>query len=684
MNEARLRKLRANAANPAYRAAAAEVRQKAEFALRLQYPIRPGDTAAWGHDYHCHDDGAKLVFAWEDGGDHICSQCGKAWRGEPFDSARRYHVHHQLGLQARSLGAMWQMTGEHRYAIEAARILSEYAEHYAGFPEHGNVPFNGPGKLFAQTLDESHWIINLCLAYRFVEDCLDAHGHREQVRESLFRPCADFLVRHIEQQIHNHNCWITAAIVCVGLTLDDETVAKAGLHGRYGLLDQLERGILEDGLWYEGSMHYHYYVLDALIWVSLLGEGGAADLRRHPKVERMFETPLRLLLADGTFPIMNDMKPGYGLKDVAPNYEAACDWYGAERFGAWLAAANAGGERGSLHALLFGCEADVPAANPGEGGRSACAPASGLALLTNRAGWELVVKHAPFGGEHDHMDRLGLSLRHGKLPFFIDCGTTAYGVPVHYEWFKHTYSHNTLCIDGKDQPPADARLVGFREESWGTWCEGEVSWGEAETYRFQDCIQLPKHRTDWDLTAYGGVRARRVNVLRDGYLLDIVKVELPAKRQVDLIYHVSGKLADPAGWAPSLETLGSLDQRWFRDKRQRAGRNCRLQWLLDDGQAQAEVLQVGAWQADGLLLRADTPGNPPTVTRQTLVQRVAAERETIFVNAFFFDSGEPAGLSVDPIVSGGEELTLLLAAGGDSHRYRIRWLPEAAELEWLS
>src|SRR5690606_13927581 len=104
---------------------------------------------------------------------HVCSKCGKAWSGEPFDSARVFHVHKQLGIQARSLAALWLIKGDLADALEAKRILLGYAEHYKDFQVHGDIPYNGPGKLFAQTLDEAHWIIDICMAYDFIAEQLD-------------------------------------------------------------------------------------------------------------------------------------------------------------------------------------------------------------------------------------------------------------------------------------------------------------------------------------------------------------------------------------------------------------------------------------------------------------------------------------------------------------------------------
>jgi hypothetical protein len=66
---------------------------------------------------------------------------------------------------------------------------------------------------------------------------------------------------HRSPQIHNHEVKISAALGILGFVLEDDTLLEFAVNQPYGLRWQLEHGLLAEGLWFEGSVHYHYYAL---------------------------------------------------------------------------------------------------------------------------------------------------------------------------------------------------------------------------------------------------------------------------------------------------------------------------------------------------------------------------------------------------------------------------------------
>jgi len=217
---------------------------------------------------------------------------------------------------------------------------------------------------------------------------------------------------------------------------------------------------------------------------------------------------------------------------------------------------------------------------------------------------------------------------------FIDPGTTAYGVPAHYDWFKHTYSHNTVCLNGKDQPPADGKRIQYRKESWGSWVESLVNWADEE-YRMKSAIVLPPDMCSWDETAYRGAAIHRINAITDDALLDIVKVSVPDKRAIELLYHMSSRLAMNGEWLPFVGLLSGLDQQWFYDK---WGKPFvpeeALHWSMSAG-----MLEQAGWCSEpSELILADMPDNPPNRSRQSLIHRVTAHgaQDVLFVHAFAY------------------------------------------------
>ena len=47
----------------------------------------------------------------------------------------------------------------------------------------------------------------------------------------------------------------------VGIALGREDYIRHALEDKYGLRYQLEHGLLQDGMWFENTFHYHFYGL---------------------------------------------------------------------------------------------------------------------------------------------------------------------------------------------------------------------------------------------------------------------------------------------------------------------------------------------------------------------------------------------------------------------------------------
>jgi hypothetical protein len=643
MNAKRLSVLGQNAQSPHFKHVLAALESDVQHAL--SYPhlleIKSGN---WAHYYYCPNDGTRLTFHRERPHEHHCSVCKTNWTGDPYDGAWISIAHSTAANELKRISVMYAISKETSYLEHITSTLLHYATYYKELHIHGDIPYNGPGKLFAQTLDEAHWIIDLCVAYSFIENSL-TEEEITSIHEGLFEPCARFLIDYKEKQIHNHAVLITSAICMIGLLTGYETIHKLGRDGEFGLLDQLRRGVLDDGFWYEGAFQYHYYALSPIVEYGLLAEGTKWDIMTLPEVKKMFDFPLSFLLPDGSFPSLNDASTKTSLTSYPHFYEVALSWYGDDVYKELLLLAY-GMEarddlcilpvkRNSLYSLLYGEPLQKKAYSTMHLKKlltkHASSATSGLTKLVNNNGWHLTVKHSLFGGEHDHMDRLGVSFGYKNIPVFIDPGTTSYAVPAHYDWFKHTYSHNTICINGKDQPPQDAKLLHVADEPWGTWTESLVKWNRTPYY-VEDKIQLPKEQCTWDEETYEGVTYRRLNLLTDNCLIDIVYVTSPSNRTIDLLYHLSGRLEDDRLWKPTTVPLSNLTQSQLEEKREKPLHSLEnYTWQI----GATQLLQSSWCSHQGMLFHAKTMNNPIHLKRRdTLIQRVTASNDVVFINAF--------------------------------------------------
>lgn len=699
MDKKRLERLRTNAGQPEFREALALLRKEAEEASRITYTIRVNEHGQWTHYYYCHEDGTELNFQWDLPFSHRCPTCGKERTGEPFDSAWTSIAHTQIGHAVYHMALLTLIEPDTQRIDRVKSYLMAYANHYETYQTHGDIPYNGPGKLFAQTLDEAHWMIDLAMGFDAIRGHLTPE-EEAQIRSGLLEPCAHFLIEHKEKQIHNHSVLITSAIASIGLLLGNEEIIREGLEGEFGLLDQIARGIFEDGLWYEGNVQYHFYAFQSLLHYALIAEGTQWDVWTNKALKAMFDFPLPAALPSGDMPTLNDARLGHNIGTYTRYYEIALDIYGDEIYRSLLNTAYGTAwtdkqfidvktvRRDSAYALMFGRELE-PEEGKGQSlwdtaHRTQSLPASGLTKLVNRAGWQAIIKHSRFGGEHDHMDRLGLSVVCGSVPLFIDPGTTAYGIPAHYGWFKHTYSHNTVSIAGADQPPRDGNLIQLSEQPWGVWVETAVDW-LADDFYMKDRIILPPELSPWDMEVYRGVQIRRINVLAEDHLLDIVSVTVPELRDVHLNTHFSGKMlfcTGAASWAPTDERLGTLDQKWLKHKQHLLAGSRSFSYQMRTGSL--EQLTWCSKPAD--IYSALTPDNPPSGNRTTLIQRVDVANTVLFIQALNYDPNKdcgsrsiaPAKLLVNEL--GGDRYLIELLKPEERLRYVLDLSRSAAEL----
>ncbi|OBZ13422.1 heparinase II/III family protein [Bacillus sp. FJAT-26390] len=699
MNDQRLNRLRTNASLPHFADAMMLLRHEVEEASQITYGIGPEEHGEWTHQYHCHHDGAQLAFDWRKPLSHLCPVCGTVWTGEPYDSAWTSLVHVTIGKAVYNMALLHMIEPDPKHLGQIKTFLTAYADYYEGYLVHGGIPYNGPGKLFAQTLDEAHWIMDLTLGFYWIREHLSLE-ETAHIRGGLLAPCARFLIEHKEKQIHNHSVLITSAIASIGILLNDEAIIRSGLEGEYGLYDQIRRGRFEDGLWYEGNVHYHFYAFQSLLHFALMAEGTPWEVWQTAGLKSMFDYPIHLILPNGDMPSLNDAGNRAGIHMYAPFYEIALDIFGDELYRSllntaygteWAEEPFSGAKavaRSSANALLFGRElAPIEGASShplwNAAHRNISLPASGITKLVNRKGWQAVIKHSKFGGEHDHMDRLGLSVVCGDMPLLVDAGTTAYGVPAHYGWFKHTFSHNTVCLNGADQPPADGRVIRFEEQPWGAWTETAVDW-LSEQYEMKDRIHLPLELCPWDRNAYEGAVIRRINALTDGYLLDIVSVTVPERRKVSLMNHFSGMLAEngAASWQLTDDRLCALDQRWLKQKRKlmTSTRASSFHYQLEEG-----CLRQLFWSSQPCdIYTALTPDNPPDRDRTSIVMRADTDQRIVFVQALLYDSNHKTDLdafdSLAVNMLADNEYRIVIATAGERQAYSLFWHESGAEL----
>jgi hypothetical protein len=498
----------------------------------LNYETRVPETgcATWNHYFFCPEHSVRLIWDRKSPNKHRCPVDGAVFTGEPYYGAWWRWLN---GLNAKAsyeLAVLWLLTGEKRYRDKVIEILMQYARYYPDYQEHGGIPYNGPGKANAQTLCEANCHADFVRGFDLIAAELTPQQH-DYIAVRLLRCGADFLMRHRGNQIHNHEVKIGATIGMIGAVLNDSTYLDFAVNSRYGLRYQLQHALLPGGLWFEGSLHYHFYALQAFMAFEKFTHHTPFSLLDEPFYPQMLSLPLRLLMPDMSLPKVNDCVDGQQKLNHSDIYEFAWSYYGDKEYGRMLSFLYRERPRDNLDTLFYGQRLPteslaVPQANEHN-------PGAGFTIIRPVPGRAICLKHGPYGGEHDHYDRLNLIVFNNGNALFPDLGTTGYGAPLHYGYYKNSFSHNTLCVNGLNQPPAIPRIVEWQEAPEQTRLVMEVDW------KTQATLPDSKTRVEWDEEAYRDVVFRRTIVVTDNLLIDKWQIENPHQQCVDAIYLIN-------------------------------------------------------------------------------------------------------------------------------------------------
>ncbi|TCV96764.1 heparinase II/III domain-containing protein [Biostraticola tofi] len=506
----------------------------------LAHPLRVPETgiATWGHYYFCPRHGTRLIWDRHHPHQHRCPVDNEILSGEPYDGAwwRIMNGHNcRAGYQ---LALLWMLTGEPSHARRVQDILLSYACYYPDYEEHGGIPCNGPGKMNIQTLCEANCILELAKGYDIVRETLSA-TQQEYIEQRLFRSAADFLCRQRQNQLHNHEVKVNTAIGVLGLLLQDDQLVRFAITEPYGLRWQLQHGLFDEGLWFEGSTHYHFYVLQGYFDWEKFARCTPWSLMNDRLYEKMLDFPLTLLTPDGTFPMINDAVSGQNQLHHYDIYEFAWRHYHKPAYAAALNRIYQHEPRDNLDAFLYGC-ASLPAVPALATHRLVHAPDAGLTLICQPEHQHgLLVKHMPFGGEHDHYDYLAITLwRHGHavLP---DLGTTGYGAALHRQYYKNSAAHNTLSVELTNAPPAVPEVRVLEQTGDGFHLGVAVDWRKAPP-------RLPSFSLpEWDQQAWRDIRFCRHLLVNEGLVFDIARIDNPHCKTLYWTLHIDGERQAP-------------------------------------------------------------------------------------------------------------------------------------------
>lgn len=349
---------------------------------------------------------------------------------------------------------LYRLTGNEKYAEWAAAQLDFYAEHYREWQPQRK---DQGARLYWQTLDEATNGTKYIDTVRLLEGWITP-ARKQLWWEKFFKPEAEVLA-HGFQSIHNIATWHRCAEAEFALVYHDAALWRDAIDGKFGLRNQIAKGITADYLWWEQSLHYNEYVVEALLTLftqaGLAGRGG--ELAPEMVVaENLMLAPIYLRFPTGMLPNPAD---GTGIEFV-PHRSFLASTYRV--FPTTLGLTEAAHDR-NWDTLL-----DPPSASPRPDTLPAVVSAnlesSRMAVLRHGS-WQVFLHYGQLTASHAQAEALNFSAFYGATDITHDPGTVGYGSPFHKDYYTKGLNHNVPLLNGEGEtPPQAGKLLEFSAE----------------------------------------------------------------------------------------------------------------------------------------------------------------------------------------------------------------------------
>ncbi|MEP6692877.1 MAG: alginate lyase family protein [Gemmatimonadaceae bacterium] len=360
-----------------------------------------------------------------------------------------------------TLGQAYALTGDARYVARLSSLLGAWID--------GNPPKRGIN--WASSLEISLRSIAWLWALQLIRDAPGLDG-------ALLRRALGVLHvsgKHIETYLSTYfapNTHLTGealGLLSLGSFLTDSADAARWRDAGWRILvEQAERQIRADGVYFEQATWYQRYTADFFLHAILLarGAGLAVPAPMARRVEAAVDHLMYLTQPDGRTPLIGDDDGG---RTLPLDARAPADFRGTLALGAalfargdWAAVADGATESvnwtlGAGGLVAF--DALVPAEPPAT---SIGFPDGGYFVMRDRWARDaqyLVADCGPHGAlidAHSHADALAFVLSAFGRPLLIDPGTYSY-VGADRDLFRGARAHNALLLDAAgSSDPADA------------------------------------------------------------------------------------------------------------------------------------------------------------------------------------------------------------------------------------
>ncbi|MFY0686449.1 MAG: heparinase II/III family protein [Cyclobacteriaceae bacterium] len=392
----------------------------------------------------------------------------------------------------------------------------------------------------------------------------------------------------VGEAIMNHEASALTGSIFAALFMEDMATLDHIMEAEGGLIDQLTKGTMPDGWWFESTVNYSYLVVERFTLLAQAFENYGWDFynRRFPVrykskdfdnakegytgmkfdiwgpidkntigLEEMYTGHIPMMDEQAYVVSSNDSKA------TRPHtfYELAYRQFPKASI-AWVLNHSS---RKDWEALLYGVPEIPKAADPRS--ESAFSPNVGITALRSQTPErnasqqiQAYVKYGTHGGWHGHFDRTGLLAldRNGHRYFGTEMTWFGYGNPGYKECVQTSATHNMVVVDELQQEavPSEQILFYAGDLFQTSVVQTNARWREIPTWNIDKFPPWDDKEFDPD---FKPILQRRLTVVTDDYVVVADYLSSVQKHTYDWLLHPIG-IEGIEGAIPTGEKLDSL------------------------------------------------------------------------------------------------------------------------------
>lgn len=271
--------------------------------------------SGWIHDYYCDKDGAELIFDISNNKYFECPICHHKYNDEKRKRAWIIKYRYKIFNTIEEYSKKYLEEKDKNYLEYIELALEYYSLNYDKFAIHnknGEIFYdykngeNRCGKITGQGLNEamiSIQIVNCidnigdALSYEIKKDCFNI----------LFPQIYELLKPQVNK-IRNIECYEICAIAMMGIISNNKEMLDYAFNSQFSFYSQIEEGVNKDYFWFEGSFHYHLFVLKPILELLKIARKYQYQIpeKYYNIAKEMLMQSYKCSFADGSLPSPND------------------------------------------------------------------------------------------------------------------------------------------------------------------------------------------------------------------------------------------------------------------------------------------------------------------------------------------------------------------------------------------